>query len=116
MTKKYHPYHMVTNSPWPILMAVAAFITAIGATLYLHAYEDGGAILFGGIVHIILLMALWWRDVIREATFEGMHTKRVQAGTRLGFSLFIVSEIMFFFGFFLGLFPFGSSSSNHYWL
>jgi len=104
MKKKYHPYHMVTNSPWPILMSVSVFVTAIGATLYIHAYEDGGAILFGGLFHIIYFMALWWRDVIREATFEGMHTRRVQAGTRLGFGLFIVSEVMFFFGFFWAFF------------
>jgi len=104
VVKRYHPFHIVTQSPWPILTSVAVFITALGATMYMHAYQYGGFILFGGILHLIGAMAFWWRDVIREATFEGMHTRRVQAGTRLAFVLFIVSEVMFFFGFFWAFF------------
>jgi len=83
---------------------MAVFVTAVGATMYMHAYQYGGFILFGGIVHLLGAMAFWWRDVIREATFEGMHTRRVQAGTRLAFVLFIISEVMFFFGFFWAFF------------
>jgi len=101
---RYHPYHLVTPSPWPILISIAAFVTAIGATMYMHAYSNGLLTLLLGLFHVFLLMGLWWRDVIREATFEGMHTKRVQAGVKLGFILFIVSEVMFFFGFFWAFF------------
>jgi cytochrome c oxidase subunit 3 len=57
-----------------------------------------------GLVATIATMAIWWRDVIREATFEGMHSTIVQRGLRLGFVLFIVSEIMFFFAFFWAFF------------
>lgn len=46
------------------------------------------------------MMFCWWRDIIREGTFEGQHTKSVQTGLRMGMLLFIVSEIMFFFAFF----------------
>jgi cytochrome c oxidase subunit 3 len=53
---------------------------------------------------IIFMMFVWWRDIIREGTFEGQHTKRVQLGLRMGVLLFIVSEIMFFFGFFWAFF------------
>jgi len=49
-------------------------------------------------------MFLWWRDIIREGTFEGQHTEEVQHGLKLGFQLFIVSEVMFFFAFFWGFF------------
>jgi len=42
----------------------------------------------------------WWRDIIREGTYEGQHTEPVQNGLRLGIAFFIVSEIMFFFAFF----------------
>jgi len=104
VTNKYHPYHLVTPSPWPFLISIAALVTAIGATMYMHSYKYGFFVLFSGLFQVILIMALWWRDVIREATFEGMHTKRVQAGLRLGFILFIVSEVMFFFGFFWAFF------------
>jgi len=46
----------------------------------------------------------WWRDVIREALFEGAHTQKVQKGLKLGFILFVVSEIMLFFSFFWAFF------------
>ena len=49
-------------------------------------------------------MAGWWRDIVREGAFEGQHTKEVQIGLRQGMILFIVSEVMFFFCFFFGLF------------
>jgi len=38
--------------------------------------------------------------LIREGTYLKNHTKEVLAGLRLGFILFIVSEVMFFFSFF----------------
>ena len=49
-------------------------------------------------------MYTWWRDIIREATFEDQHTSVVQKGLKLGMVLFIVSEVMFFFAFFWGFF------------
>lgn len=39
---------------------------------------------------------VWWRDVVRESTYEGHHTFVVQLGLRYGMILFIVSEVMFF--------------------
>lgn len=50
------------------------------------------------------IMYFWWRDVIRESTFAGYHTIRVQYGLRLGVILFIISEIMFFASFFWAFF------------
>jgi cytochrome c oxidase subunit 3 len=38
--------------------------------------------------------------VIFEAVYQGRHTSYVQKGLRLGFLLFIVSEIFLFFAFF----------------
>jgi len=102
--KRYHPYHLVSVSPWPFLISIAAFFTAVGAALYMHLYRGGLFLLLVGLFHVVLIMGLWWRDVIREATFEGMHTSKVQSGLRLGFVLFIVSEVMFFFGFFWAFF------------
>ena len=49
-------------------------------------------------------MAVWWRDVIREATFQGYHTPVVQLGMRYGMALFIASEVMFFAAFFWAFF------------
>ena len=49
-------------------------------------------------------MAVWWRDVIREATFQGYHNPVVQLGLRYGMALFIASEVMFFSAFFWAFF------------
>jgi len=100
------------------MISIAALVMTIGASLYMHAYKYSFPVLVLGLIHVILIMSLWWRDVIREATFEGMHTRRVQAGLRLGFLLFIVSEVMFFFGFFWAFFHSalaGSDSLSFIW-
>ena len=52
-----------------------------------------------GLFSTLYGMFLWCRDVVREATFQGHHTKKVRISLRLGMILFIVSEI-FFFSFF----------------
>lgn len=43
-------------------------------------------------------------DVLKESTFNGMHTIVVRQGASLGFKLFLVSEIMVFFSFFWAFF------------
>jgi heme/copper-type cytochrome/quinol oxidase subunit 3 len=41
-------------------------------------------------------MFTWWRDIIREATFEDTHTNSSK-GLRLGMILFIVSDFFSLF-------------------
>lgn len=99
-----HLFHLVDESPWPFFIAQAALTIVLGLTLYVHYYSMGLGMLFFGFVFFIGCFILWSRDVIREATFELKHTPIVQKGLRYGFILFIVSEVMFFFGFFWALF------------
>lgn len=101
---RLHPYHLVSPSAWPILAAWSAFILVLGAALTMHFYNYGKIIFIVGFFSLLAIAFLWWRDVIREATFLGCHTKRVQRGLRIGFALFIISEVMFFFGFFWAFF------------
>lgn len=102
--KTKHSWHLVDPSPWPIVAAIGAFTMTSGGVLYMHNFLNGGNLLFLGISITIYVMFTWWRDVIREATFEDKHTVSVQRGLRLGMILFIVSEIMFFFAFFWAFF------------
>jgi len=99
-----HPFHIVDPSPWPFQVAFAAFQMLIGLTLYMHFYEKGFSLFLGSLVATIIGATLWWRDIVREATFEGQHTHAVQSGLRFGMILFIVSEIMLFFAFFWAYF------------
>lgn len=99
-----HPFHLVTPSPWPLLATLGMFLLTMGAVMYMHAYILGGYVLFFGFTFLVCIVGLWWRDVIREATFEGAHTTTVQRGLRIGMLLFITTEVMFFFAFFWAYF------------
>jgi cytochrome c oxidase subunit 3 len=99
-----HSFHLVTPSPWPLLAAAAVLTLVFGAVLYFHFYKLGVPTLLLGLILLLAIVSAWWRDVIREATFEGSHTTIVQRGLKLGMLLFIVSEIFFFFAFFWAYF------------
>lgn len=99
-----HFFHMVTPSPWPFFTATNVFFIALAAIMYMHNIIYGGLYLFLGFLNFLFILFLWFRDIIREGTFEGMHTKVVQKNLKFGFALFILSEIMFFFGFFWAFF------------
>jgi len=102
--KTKHSYHLVDPSPWPFTASLGAFMLAIGLVLYMHKFVGGWSLLMTGFLLIFYVMFTWWRDVIREATFEDQHSVVVQKGLRFGMILFIVSEIMFFFAFFWAFF------------
>ena len=102
--KTAHSYHLVDPSPWPFVASMGAFMLTTGLVLYMHRYIGGWNLFSTGFIIILYVMFTWWRDVIREATFEDQHTAVVQKGLRLGMILFIVSEIMFFFAFFWAFF------------
>nr|YP_010756624.1 cytochrome c oxidase subunit III [Telestula septentrionalis]QXE46423.1 cytochrome c oxidase subunit III [Telestula septentrionalis] len=102
MSKAYHPYHLVDPSPWPYIGAIGALLITVGSVLYFHYSYTW--IMYLGAITLILTMIVWWRDVIREATFQGHHTQIVKRGLRYGMILFITSEVCFFFAFFWAFF------------
>jgi len=106
-----HPFHLVDPSPWPFLAALCALSITFGMVMYMHGYSKGYFILTFGFTLLIVFSFLWWRDIIREGTFEGQHTNAVQTGLKMGVILFIVSEIMFFFAFFWAFFHFSFNPS-----
>jgi cytochrome c oxidase subunit 3 len=57
-----------------------------------------------GLIGVLYTMASWWGDVIREAQFQGDHTRVVQISHRYGMILFIASEVMFFVAWFWAYF------------
>jgi cytochrome c oxidase subunit 3 len=99
-----HPYHLVDPSPWPLLGAFAGGTMFGGTVLFMHEHAAGTWLLALGVLLVLLTMFLWWRDVIKEATFLGFHTPIVQIGLRYGMALFIASEVMFFAAFFWAYF------------
>ena len=100
---KHHDYHLVDPSPWPLMGSLAAVTLFLGLVLTMHGKPMGGWVLSAGLVGVLTIMYVWWRDVVREGA-HGDHTALVRHGLRLGMVLFLASEVMFFFAFFWAFF------------
>ena len=101
MTFQKHPFHLVDASGMPLFASIGAFSSTMGGVAFFHGYSDGGYALAIGQLILLYSMFLWWRDVIREATFEGHHTVQVQAGLQMGMNYSLFPKLCFslvFFG------------------
>lgn len=103
-----HPYHLVDESPWPVLRSLIAFFVASGFIFWFHYSITLYLRLAIGI--LIFTAFQWWNRISLERTFQGLHTRFIQIGLRWGIVLFIVSEILFFFSFFWAYFFLGVNS------
>nr|YP_009139009.1 cytochrome c oxidase subunit III [Tanakia himantegus]AKE35889.1 cytochrome c oxidase subunit III [Tanakia himantegus] len=97
MTHQMHAYHMIDPSPRPPTGAISALSMKPGLAIWLHFHSTTPMTL--GLIPSILTMIQWWRDIIREGTFQDHHTPLVQKGLRYGTILFITSEVFFSLGF-----------------
>ena len=86
-----HQYHLVEPSPWPALGSAAGFTLFLGLTLFMHEYPYSIYVLMAGLFMVLATMFFWWRDVVREAEYQGHHTPIVQIGMRYGMIFFICS-------------------------
>jgi cytochrome c oxidase subunit 3 len=78
---------------------------ALGAITWMHHSFAAAPLLFAvGTLGVLYTMLSWWRDVAREATYGGYHTRVVQISHRYGMILFIASEVMFFVAWFWAYF------------
>nr|YP_010626559.1 cytochrome c oxidase subunit III [Cheiracanthium insigne]WBK17747.1 cytochrome c oxidase subunit III [Cheiracanthium insigne] len=98
MEKFYHPYHMVNMSPWP-LMAGFGILSIMMSMIKMFSFFEMDMFLMS-MVTMIFVSMFWWRDVIRESTYQGHHSSVVLNGLMVGMILFIVSEVFFFISFF----------------
>lgn len=93
-----HPYHIVTNSPWPLLSSFSLIIFLSGAVIFF--YEKNNNLILIGLISLLICIFQWWRDVIRERTYQGIHNSFIIKLLRCGIILFIISEIFFFLSLF----------------
>ncbi|MGF1503389.1 MAG: cytochrome c oxidase subunit 3 [Paracoccaceae bacterium] len=99
--EKNHDYHIIEPSPWPVLGALGGLLLLTGAVLWMHDVTSWVAII--GLLVVVYTMYVWWSDVVKEGV-KGDHTPVVAIGLRLGFLLFIISEVMFFSAWFWSFF------------
>jgi cytochrome c oxidase subunit 3 len=108
-SRRSHLYHIIDPSPWPFFVSISLFNVLAGVILWVNKYVIGGNIFVISFIILVSFVQFWFTDIVREGSYEGKHTSYVQKGLKLGMILFIVSEVMFFFGFFWGYFHFSLS-------
>lgn len=109
MTNFFHPFHLVSPRPWPILISLRILNNLISIIRWFHQLGYYSLIT---IPCTFICIYLWWKDVIRESSFLGFHTKSVYNGIRIGMILFIISEVFFFMSFFWAYFHSSLSPST----
>lgn len=129
-----HPFHLLGSSKLPLFMSVfvgglavtviiklqnviPAKFFLVGSAIMEPIFSVAGLVsgsempdsiidtrLVTFIVFILITIWAWGRELVREATLEGWHTKDVQTGLGYGMILFLGSEAMLFFPFFWSFF------------
>jgi len=102
MSHNFHPFHIVLPRPWPLAASLGATALLTRAVRWFKGRWSIGFLL--SLLLLSFVSALWWRDVSREATFNGNHTSWVKDGIKLGIGLFILREVLFFTAWFWGYF------------
>ncbi len=90
------PFHLVTASPWPILISFSLMSLALTLGLTMHNYINNIFWLYLALGLVLSTIFLWTRDIIAEGTYLGDHTLAVRSGLNIGFLLFVLSEILIF--------------------
>lgn len=98
-----HPFHLVEPSPWPLTASLALLILTTTAVMNFHGWSTSLGLIIG-FISVLATMAFWWRDCIRESSYQGYHTHLVKKGITIGFILFVISEVFFFISVFWGYF------------
>nr|YP_010414151.1 cytochrome c oxidase subunit III [Acyrthosiphon caraganae]URQ84747.1 cytochrome oxidase subunit III [Acyrthosiphon caraganae] len=98
MMKINQPYFILNLSPWPILMAMNTFNLMISNIMIMNFKFNLMSLI--NLIMIISISILWWRDVIRESTFQGNHNFYIMNLIKFSMILFIISEMFLFISFF----------------
>ncbi len=67
------PYHLVDQSPWPILVSFSLLSLTLGAVMYMQGFTYGGQLLSLGFTLTVFGMILWFRDIITEGTLKNIY-------------------------------------------
>lgn len=97
--------HLVNNSWWPISISASVF-SLICVILIWFKIKINNWVLLVSLVLSIVIIFVWFRDVIRERAFQGEHSRLVQGGLKWGLVWFLFREVWFFFSVFWRFFHF----------
>jgi len=92
------PFIALTRSFWPLLIRLNLLALVILFVLYI-SFKFSLSYVLVSVFTLLLLIIVWWRDVIRES-LVGFHTSKLEFSLRFGIVWFILSEVFFFVSFF----------------
>nr|AKM70045.1 cytochrome oxidase subunit III [Eucallipterus tiliae] len=92
------PYFILNLSPWPILMSLNTFNLMISNIMILNFNMN--MFFLSNLMLMIIISMTWWRDIIRESTFQGNHNYNIMNLIKFSMILFIISEMFLFISFF----------------
>jgi len=102
-------FHHVNPSSVPLKMAGALFLFTLTLTLFFHDLIHFNWIYSA--IFILIYNVYNWLALVSKEGLQGHHTAVVIRGLKIGFLLFIISEVMFFFSFFWSFFHFSLAPS-----
>lgn len=114
MSWQYHPFHIVKPSLYPFLYCAGTLASTFAILDYLVSDLTTFEFLFNDIFDTILsglcgtlyiyIIYEWVDDCCREGTWHGCHTWYTQVLLRLGWFLFVLTEVGIFLAFFWAYF------------
>jgi cytochrome c oxidase subunit 3 len=96
--KKNFPFHIVTISPWPIISSISIINFLLRIIIWI--YINNLIIIIYNLIILTASMLIWFRDIVRERTFQGIHSIYVIKILKFRIIIFIISELFFFISFF----------------
>ena len=96
-------YFVPAPSYWPIVCCAALFSFFAGIGRWLHELPSGPWIWLFGVALLVVVLFGWFGNIINE-NLSGVYNEQVGRAFRSGMKLLILSEVVFFSGFFGALF------------
>ena len=93
-------YYVPHGTRLPIIGSIGMFMLLGGISILLNDGDIGQYLAYFGAALVILMMFLWFREVIRASESGNIYNEQVHQSFRMGMGWFIFSEVMFFACFF----------------
>ena len=93
-------YYVPHGTRWPIIGSVGMFMLLGGISILLNEGDIGQYLAYSGTILVVLMMFLWFREVIGGSESGIKYNEQVHQSFQMGMGWFIFSEVMFFACFF----------------
>jgi cytochrome c oxidase subunit 3 len=103
MAQSEAKYYVPHGTRWPIIGSTGLFLLLGGVSIILNEGAMGQYLAYAGAALVILMMFLWFRQVIGESQTGTTYNEQVDQSFRMGMGWFIFTEVMFFACFFSAL-------------